>query len=492
VAATNNATLLLAIAAVASDSGGIVTIPSGTYVFTSATLSVGVKLMGQGDGVTILQSQTAGNVLTVSGDRAGLIDITIDGVDLQVGSVGLFSKANDRLYMHNARIKRFETGQYFKGARNCLFINFYIENCTNGQKGHGDIDIGGGADGDEYRNNLWLGGQVLNCTTLGIELSYVDKKCVHNTIQEVEFKDCIGKAVNINGARYTKLINCDWNGNTTNLAVDDDSDTDAIVYNTVIGLLLDGGSMNGGTATFTGVCQDILLDRMEIADVDFTLTTVTNNIVVRDSTEDSLVTISGDGDKYHRARTINGDMPTSSGITTDAVATKSWAYRLAPGQVGIVRAMVVGIQRDGINYAIYHIARGCRRAGSTLPYDNQTDNFTVGEIITGANSGATARIIADSDSGSNGTYTLRDIDGEFIDNESISGNATGAALANGVMTHAAATLLGSMTNIQAAVETDAAWAAIFAVSGDGEVEVQVTGNTNQIVEWNVSGELGAA
>lgn len=492
VASTNNATLLLAIAAVAANSGGIVLLPAGTFAFTAVTLSVGVKLRGHGRGVTILQSQTAGEVLAISGDKAGLIDMDLDGVDLQAGSVGIDSKANDMIYMQNATVKRFETGMHLKGAKQCMWLEFYIENCTTGIKGHGDIDSGGGSDGAEFRNNIWLGGQILNCTGTGLHLSYVDLKCIHNTIQGVEFKDNVGTAIDINGARYTKLIDCDWNGNTGNLAVDDDSDTDAVAYNTVIGLLIAGGSMDGGTVDFTGVCQDVLLDRMELADVDFSLTSLVNNIVVRDSTEDSLVTISGDGTKYHRTRSINGDMPGSAGITFDAVATKAWAYRLAPGQVGIIRAMVVGVQRNGTDYAIYHIARGCRRAGSTLDYDNQTDNFTVGEIVTGATSGTTARIIADADSGANGTLTLKDIIGEFVDNESISGETTGAALADGVMTHAAATLLGSITSIQTAVETDAAWACIFDVSGDGEVEVHVTGAASKTVEWTVAGELVAS
>ena len=184
IAATNNATLVLAIADVASDGGGHVIIPPGTYKFTAVTLSAGVKLAGHGRGVTILQSQTAGNVITISGDRAGLIDIDIDGVDLQVGSVGVFTKANDMLYMQDATIKRFETNLYFKGGKHCLFINFYLENAVSGLKGHGDVDAGGGSDGAEFRNNLWLGGQVLNCTGVGIELSYVDKKCIHNTRSE--------------------------------------------------------------------------------------------------------------------------------------------------------------------------------------------------------------------------------------------------------------------------------------------------------------------
>lgn len=88
---------------------------------------------------------------------------------------------------------------------------------------------------------------------------------------------------------------------------------------------------------------------------------------------------------------------------------------------------------------------------NTLPYDGQTGNFTAGLTLTGATSGATAKIVADVDGGATGTLTLEFIDGIFVDNETITDSATGSAtvnrtfaslITNGVWTGAS---LGSQT-----------------------------------------------
>lgn len=67
----------------------------------------------------------------------------------------------------------------------------------------------------------------------------------------------------------------------------------------------------------------------------------------------------------------------------------------------------------------------------TLGYDTQTGNFAAGLVLTGAISGATARIISDLDSGSTGTLTLYKLYGQFQDNETITDTGTGSALVNG-------------------------------------------------------------
>jgi len=67
---------------------------------------------------------------------------------------------------------------------------------------------------------------------------------------------------------------------------------------------------------------------------------------------------------------------------------------------------------------------------NTLPYDGQTGNFTVGLVVTGGTSGATARIVADNDAGATGTLTLANITGIFLDNETITDTSTGSATVN--------------------------------------------------------------
>jgi len=74
------------------------------------------------------------------------------------------------------------------------------------------------------------------------------------------------------------------------------------------------------------------------------------------------------------------------------------------------------------------------RISMTLDYDAQTSDFTVGTILTGGTSGATATILEDSDSGTTGTLTLGDIVGTFEDNEVVTDSVTGSADVNGTLT----------------------------------------------------------
>ena len=64
-----------------------------------------------------------------------------------------------------------------------------------------------------------------------------------------------------------------------------------------------------------------------------------------------------------------------------------------------------------------------------LPYDGQTVNFNLGTRITGDDSAATGRIIADVDGGATGTLTLYDIRGTFQDDETIRDNGATAGVA---------------------------------------------------------------
>lgn len=84
------------------------------------------------------------------------------------------------------------------------------------------------------------------------------------------------------------------------------------------------------------------------------------------------------------------------------------------------------------NYIYITTATDVSRVGplNTLPYDNQTGNFTAGLTVTGGTSGATAVIVSDVDGGATGTLTLQQISGIFIDNETITDSSTGSATVN--------------------------------------------------------------
>jgi len=65
-----------------------------------------------------------------------------------------------------------------------------------------------------------------------------------------------------------------------------------------------------------------------------------------------------------------------------------------------------------------------------IPYDAQTASFIVGQVLTGATSGAKGTILADLDAGTTGTLTLQSVSGTFADNETITDPLGGSAKAN--------------------------------------------------------------
>jgi len=113
-AATNDATLTAAIGAVAAQNGGCVIVPDGTLAFNDLSLSAGVVLCGQGKDATILQSTTGDKVITITGDDAGLMNLTLDGVSLVAGSIGIYA-VNQRVFLQHVIVKRFVDGIHCRG-----------------------------------------------------------------------------------------------------------------------------------------------------------------------------------------------------------------------------------------------------------------------------------------------------------------------------------------------------------------------------------------
>lgn len=479
-ASTNTATIAAALGVAGARGGGIVMLPPGTYAVTSFTIPIGVVLMGQARGATILQSSFAGNVITLGGARAGLSRITLDGVTLVGGSVGVYSANKDQIVFDDVEIKRFETGLHCRGGKGFDWNELYIVNCVNGYKAHGDS----ASSGAILRFNQWTGGKIETCSGLGVEFKNVDLACSHQILRGVGFDTNTGTAVKVVGARKTLLVDCWWEGNTVNLNVADGSPL--TTSNTVIGLEIAGGSMKNGAVTFAGNLESVVLRRVDLETVAFTFTTPTRNILAEDCREISGVTFAGTATAWVRRK--SGDRGASAGVTTGNVATKAWAMTLASGQRAYLEARVIGRQRNGTNDGYYHIATSVRRAGATLPYDTQTGNFTVGNVLVGATSGATARIVADADGGASGTLTLQDVVGVFVDNEALSDGSGGAALANGGVSEGATAVVGTVTRIRADQETNANWDVTFAANGP-EIELRVTGDTNQTVEWTAEVEI---
>lgn len=485
-AATNTVALNAAIGVVAARGGGEVVLPAGSIPFTTLNLPAGVYLRGQARGVTILESTTNGKVIEFGGDRAGLGRLTLDGINLVPGSVGVFGKGRAETRFDDVEIKRFETGGHFRGGRRSAWYDLYLTNCITGAKLHGDMAALDGGGGDEWTNNLWLGGRIIQCTGIGVELSYEDTFCRQNALLDVGFESNTGIALKINGARFTKLDGVWMDGNTTNLDIRDDDDGSKVLENTVQNFQWRGGGMTEGAVVLRDTLLDVILEGLNIRGVGFTLTTPKNNILLLDCIEDSGVTITGNGQYLVRFQSI-GD-GASSGVTTDATVTKAWATgELAPGQLVFLEGVALGNQRNGTNTAEYHIEVGAKRPGSTLDYDTQAVNFTVGALLTGQTSGATGRIIQDTDGGNSGTLRLRDIVGAFVDNEIIIDSSGGAALVNGALVHANAVLLGAVLRVRDR-EDIAGWTADFVANGP-EVELRVTGAASTTIEWTTRARM---
>jgi hypothetical protein len=117
-------------------------------------------------------------------------------------------------------------------------------------------------------------------------------------------------------------------------------------------------------------------------------------------------------------------------------------YNVSTNTITDIKNDFIGTLQDGVRYGAYAFTctgtgERVHRISRILYFSQQTANFTVGTILTGATSGATAKIIAAQDSGAYGYLTLSDITGTFQDNEVITDNNStpGSATTNGAMTY---------------------------------------------------------
>lgn len=113
-------------------------------------------------------------------------------------------------------------------------------------------------------------------------------------------------------------------------------------------------------------------------------------------------------------------------------------YRISTGIHTIVKSDFINTRFSVVKYGDYvYVANGrdgtnMQRISQTLNFDNQTINFTIGNIVIGGTSGAKGKILEMTDAGATGTLTLGNISGTFIDNETLS-DGTGNGLVNGTL-----------------------------------------------------------
>lgn len=483
-AAANTTILTNAIGVASARGGGDVVIPPGSYPFNQLTLPAKVRLRGHGRGVTTLTSQVADKVITLSGDRAGLVGLTLDGVSVLAGSIGVYAVGRTEPVFLDAEIKRFDTGIHLKGGDRARFRDAYVSNCGVGVDARGDLDAAGTGLGGDLRTLYWHGGKVDLCTTAGLRFNFIDKLVQGIHLQDVEFLSHTGAAVKVNGARALRLTDCRWNGCTTDVDVQDDSNTAQVANNTVRLMEFEGCRFQGGTVKFNGTAQRVRFRACSFENVSLNLTTPTNPIILLDCYEDSATTATGDTSKV--LRQSRGFVGQISGVTTDATQITAWSLQLDPGEMVRIGMRVIGRQRDGVNAAAGRMEASASRAGATLTFDTASATLTAGAIVTGVTSGASARIVGVSGTTS-GTLTLRDIVGAFVNGENLTFSTGQTAHCTGTLSSPSVTV-HSTAAVGTDYKSDAAWTWTVDASAS-LVRLRVQGNTSQIVEWTVEPDV---
>lgn len=483
------ATIALAVGAAASLGGGDVLLPFGTFPILNLTLPVGVVLRGKGESATILQStQTVTPSITIGGDGAGLASLTLDGVSVLPQSIGVQAIGRVAVQFSRVIIKRFETCLKTRGIANSVWTNLVLTGGTYGWDGRGDMDAALSNQGSEIANIIWIGGEVSLCTQFGIGLLFFDQPVRDCTFEHVKFSTHLGDAVRLTGARGITFNYCQWVSNISNLSVVDGTNIIYIATNTTQRLRFNGGRMNAGKLTFNQTCLDIQFNSVRFENTSGVMSVPTNPIIFRDCINDALVTYTGDLSKILVQDST--DLRASvTGVTTDAAPLAAFQRTLAPGKAVFITAKAIARARNDITYGIFYVTGGAVRPGSSLPYQSQTGNFTVGLVLTGATSGASARITADADAGATGTLTIRDTVGTFVSGEIVRDTAAGSATFVGALTdfNAAMDAVGS-TALRTAVLTGTGWTIAVAVSG-ALVQVLITGQAAKTIEWELDVEV---
>lgn len=484
-AEANTDTLEAAVGAASAQSGGEVILPAGSVLFTQITLPQGTVLRGQGRGVTTLRSTFGATAVTLSGDGAGLRDLTLDGVNSATGSVGVYAVGLASVVFDDALVKRFDKGILFRGLTNCNWRDLTVSECVEGVDLRGDTDPSDSGDGGVIRNIRWEGGGVNLCTTAGFKATFFDSLTENITLAGVDIASNLGNGILLNGVRNFRIegpSRVKAAEGVTALRIQDDANLNLRDSNTTDHITFQGVIWDAGSLRFNGTCASVLFDECDFRSISFDCSVPDEVIVLRNCIEDADTTVTGDTTKLMRA--FSTDSLSVVGNTTDNVPTAAWSLSLEPGQVVFCQARVVAQQQDGTKGGFWWVAAGAYRPGATLLFNLQTANFTAGATLTGGTSGATARIIAVTQAAGSGTLTLGDISGTFISGEVLTDDDGGDARADGTISTSNASLDGTgNTDIRTAtVLSSAAYDAYFDCSG-AKIRLMVVGDTSEAVQW---------
>lgn len=482
-AGTNTTTLTAAIGAAAARGGGRVMLPPGVIPFIQLSVPQNVIPTGYARSATILQSQVAANAIELTGAGAGLADLTLDGINLVPGSVGLYGRAIDRVALSNVEIKRFAQGVRFRGGRDHVYRNLNIVNNGKGISLRGDDDFTGAGTGDEFTGLDWFQGAVREHTGGGLDLSIIDMPVRHNAIHQVDFIDnAVEPAVLLVGSSFTTFRLCYWQNNTVNMKVEDHSDP-TLADRQVISLRLDGGHVIGGKVALDGLCRDVVIEHMELSGLEIQANIPETQILLRDCQEKDVL-VTGDVSKIVRYQTVSAG--TMIAVTTDETPVVAWKTKLRPNEVVLVDVMATAECINTTDHAAFSIVHAARQPPATLNFDERTAAFTVAKLVKGGTSNASGIITSIVD-GLAGSLTLADVEGTFVDNELLTEEGgTGSARVNGGMTFGVNTLLGTLaTPFSAKQPGTLTWVCGLRVAQQ-ELQLIVTGEAAKSIVWNTN------
>lgn len=477
----NTETLVAAIGVASAANGGRVILPAGTYDISTFNLPANVILCGQGRNATILQSEEADYVCTVTGDKAGLADLTLDGINLNPDSVGVYALGRDELHFDEVVIKRFETGVKCVGGTNHHYINLFAENNGTCVELRGDLDASNTDEGTVYTDLTWQGGSVKESTTYGLYLRQIDANLRDLMIRDVVFEDNVGTAaLYIQGAEAVIFEDCTFTDNTIRHLLTADS-----TNNDVENIEFRSCRFNGDEIKFGGNCRDVILDRPILeTDLIINMNTPENPILFRDAIEAETVTVTGDSEKLSRWQSI--DSGVYRGQVTASVSTLTvFKRQLDPGESLYMEVIATGRQRNTTAFGSIRKSAGAYAPAATLDFDGQTANFTAGETITGGTSGASGILQTQTDAGATGTLNLIHVRGTFVNNDPLTSTTAGVAVADGTLAYVNSVMLVPVQTDHYVLSAGATtWDADVTTSGR-EVRVKIIGPTTGTIDWNV-------
>lgn len=477
-ATTNTAIIAAAIGAASAQGGGNVLLPPGAWDINTLSLPYGVILCGDERAATTLRSIQTEEVITLAGDRCGLRNLTIDGLSLLSQSIGIYAVGRTGVVLDGVLVKRFEQGIETRGLQHPRIRDFSIANCERGWALLADTDASNGAGGSGLALMNWAGGEVSDCTEYGVRVAVVDAEVLGIEFDYVQWTRNIGPALQLEGVQFIVAQNCLFSNNTAALRISDGTDADETPSQII---KFTDTRFFSGTLTFEGVCDGVIFDKCEFISADFVLAAPTNMIQLLDCIEDTATTSTGNVEKLGRSSSFK--LTEAFGVTTDATVTTAWSMQLAPGEVVRAEARIIAKQRNGTGRASYGrcVVAGC--AGSTVTYDQASEALPVGATISGATSEATARVVANSQTGTTGTLTLRDIVGNFVNGETGNFSTGQTARLTGTLAPANASLLSAVETRAPDYEADAAWDVTFDANST-TLRLRVTGEAGKTIEWS--------